>query len=142
MNVGNVLSEKGHAVISVEETVMLQQAAAVLDTHGIGAVVVVDHRGKAIAVLSERDIVREVALKGPAALPRPVSNMMTQAFVSAAPGDSLNELMFRMTDRRVRHLPVIDQDELIGIISIGDVVKAKIADAAAETDAIKGYILS
>ena len=142
MNVGNILSDKGHGVISVEETATLQQAAATLDEHGIGAVVIVDHRGKAIAVLSERDIVREVALKGEAALPRPVSNMMTQAFVSAAPEDTLDELMFRMTDRRVRHLPVIDQDELVGIISIGDVVKAKISDAAAETDAIKDYILS
>jgi CBS domain-containing protein len=142
MNVDMILSEKGGSVVTISESRTLEQAAGVLDKHGIGALVVIDSTDHPIAILSERDIVREVALNGSAALSRPVANVMTQAFATAERQDSMSTIMRRMTDRRVRHLPVMDGSELIGIISIGDVVKAKIADVEAEASAIREYISS
>jgi len=142
MNVEAVLSGKGRSVITIDEALTVQAAARVLDEHGIGAVVVVDTAERPVAILSERDIVRELALNGSAILNRPVSNIMTQAFITADLSDALDDLMVLMTDRRVRHLPVMNDGVLAGIVSIGDVVKAKISDVEAEADAIKGYILS
>lgn len=142
MTVDGILSVKGRDVVTVVETMTLQDAAGVLDSHSIGALVVTEQNGRPIAVLSERDIVREIALHGPAALARPVAQAMTQAFVTADGDDTVEDVMMRMTERRVRHLPVVLDGKLGGIISIGDVVKAKIADAEAETAAIREYILS
>jgi CBS domain-containing protein len=142
MNVDMILSEKGGAVVSISESQTLEQAARVLDKHGIGALVILDTTKRPTAILSERDIVREVALNGSAALARPVANVMTQAFATAERQESIPTIMRRMTDRRVRHLPVMDGADLVGIISIGDVVKAKIADVEAEASAIREYISS
>lgn len=142
MNVAAILREKGSHVVTVRETLSVEEAAGVLDANGIGALVVTDMRGHPTAVLGERDIVREIALNGEAALTRPLANVQTQAFVTAGLDDKLSEVMIRMTDRRVRHLPVMEEERLVGIISIGDVVKAKIADIEAETAAIREYILS
>lgn len=142
MTVDGILSVKGRDVITVVETMTLQEAAGVLDSHSIGALVVTERNGRPVAVLSERDIVREIALHGAAALARPVAQAMTQAFVTADAEDSVEDVMMRMTERRVRHLPVVLEGRLGGIISIGDVVKAKIADVEAETAAIREYILS
>lgn len=142
MTVDGILSVKGRDVVTVVESLSLEEAARVLDTHGIGALVVTERNGRAVAVLSERDIVREVALHGAGALKRPVGQAMTQAFATAAPDESIGQIMMRMTERRVRHLPVLEEGNLVGIISIGDAVKAKIANVEAETAAIRDYILS
>ncbi len=142
MTVDGILSVKGRDVVTVVETMTLEEAASVLDSHSIGALVVTETSGRPIAVLSERDIVREVALHGAAALGRPVAQAMTQAFVTAGIDDSVEDVMIRMTERRVRHVPIVLDGKLGGIISIGDVVKAKIADVEAETAAIREYILS
>lgn len=142
MNVEAVLSDKGRSVITIDEGATVREAAGVLDGHGIGAVIVTDASARPVAVVSERDIVRELALNGEAVLNRPVGHIMTQAFITADLSDTLDELMVLMTDRRVRHLPVLKDGTLIGIVSIGDLVKAKISDVEAESDAIKGYILS
>ena len=142
MTVDGILSVKGRDVVTVAESMSLENAAGVLDANAIGALVVTDPEGRAVAVLSERDIVREVAMHGAGALSRPVAQAMTQAFVIGYGDDTLEQVMRLMTERRVRHLPVLKDGVLSGIISIGDVVKAKIADAEAETAAIREYILS
>jgi CBS domain-containing protein len=142
MNVAAILREKGSHVVTVRETLSLEEAAAVLDSNAIGALVVIDPHGRPTAVLGERDVVRELALNGAAALARPIAHTLTQAFVTASLEDTLAEVMVRMTERRARHLPVIDKGKLVGIVSIGDVVRFKIADIEAETAAIREYILS
>ena len=142
MIVEAILKTKGADVITISDTASLDEAARTLDAHGIGALVVLDRTDRAVAVLSERDIVREMALHGVAALGRPVSEAMTRAFVTARPDASLSELMSLMTDRRVRHVPIMDGQEMLGLISIGDLVKAKIADMEAETAALQAYIRS
>ena len=142
MNVEAILDRKGRDIVTVHEMKTVEEAARLLDSHGIGAAVIVDDYGGPVAVLSERDITREIALNGSAALGRPVAHVMTPAFVTAAMEDSLADLMVRMTDRRVRHLPVVVSGRLAGIISIGDVVKAKIETVEAESAAMLDYILS
>ena len=141
MSVEAILRSKGRAVITIGETATLEAAARLLDEHGIGALLVTDESGRLIAVLSERDIVREMALNGTAGLNRPVAQAVTQALVTARPEDRLNDLMVLMTERRVRHIPITDdQGGVAGIISIGDVVKVKIAEMEAETAALQAYI--
>ena len=142
MIVEAILRSKGDAVITLPETATLEEAARTLDAHGIGAVVVTDAAGREVAVLSERDIVRELALNGDAALARPVGQASTQAFVTAELDASVDELMVLMTERRVRHVPIMKQGRMAGLVSIGDVVKAKIADAEAEAAALQAYIRS
>ncbi|WP_370366568.1 CBS domain-containing protein [Maricaulis sp.] len=142
MHVETILKSKGRDVVTIAESADLAAAAQALDANGIGALVVNDTRGRPVAVLSERDIVRELALHGVAALTRPVSQAMTPAFVTAAPDAELNDLMVLMTDRRVRHVPIMNGGEMLGIVSIGDIVKSKIADMEAETAALQAYIVS
>jgi len=142
MRVKDILSVKGSSVVTIEDTSTLVEAAQTLDTHAIGALVVIDAMKRPVAVITERDIVRELAVNGQACLNRTVANAMTPAFVTATPDESVEIVMRRMTDRRVRHLPVIDENRLTGIVSIGDVVKSKIADAEAQTAAMREYILS
>tara|TARA_Y100000052_G_C2925675_1_gene71155 strand:- start:364 stop:792 length:429 start_codon:yes stop_codon:yes gene_type:complete len=142
MIVEAILRTKGSDVVTLRETANLGDAARTLDEHGIGAVVVVDRQARPVSVLSERDIVRETALHGAAALDRPVSEAMTSTFVTASLQTGLNELMVLMTDRRVRHVPIMEKSVMLGLVSIGDVVKAKIADMEAETAALQAYIRS
>lgn len=142
MLVEAILKTKGRDVVTISEAAKLDEAAHLLDANAIGALVVTDARHQPVAVLSERDIVREMALHGAAALTRPVSQAMTPAFVTARPDATLNELMVLMTDRRVRHVPVMDGDTMLGIVSIGDIVKSKIADMEAEAAALQAYISS
>ncbi|WP_323762823.1 CBS domain-containing protein [Maricaulis sp.] len=142
MIVDAILRGKGRDVISIRETATLEEAARLLDSHGIGALLVEDGTGRPIAILSERDLVREMALNGAACLQRPVAQALTQAFVIAGRDIDLNALMVLMTERRVRHIPILEDDQLLGIISIGDVVKAKIAEMEAETAALQAYIRS
>lgn len=142
MTVDGILNVKGRDVVTVLDTVSLEEAARVLDGNGIGALVVLDPSARPVAVLSERDIVRAVALHGQGALVRPVAQAMTQAFVTARMDETADAVLIRMTERRVRHLPVLEGDSLAGIVSIGDVVKAKIENVEAETAAIREYILS
>ena len=143
MRVEDILSVKGSSVVTIADGCPLVEAAQVLDSHAIGALVVVDNANRPVAVLTERDIVREIAVNGEASLNRSVANAATPSFVTAMPDESIESVMQRMTDRRVRHLPVLNpQGSLAGIISIGDVVKSKIADAEAQTAAMRQYIQS
>jgi len=113
--------------------------AALLHSRRVGALVVLDSE-QVVGIVSERDVVRIVAEGGGGALNRPVAECMTRDVLFAAPGETVDALLERMTDRRVRHLPVCQGDRLLGIISIGDLVKSKISEVEAEASGLKAYI--
>ena len=140
MNVAAILARKGADVITADPADTLEDAAAILTANGIGAVVILQPDGAVAGVLSERDIAAAIAQDGAAALSRRVDQVMSRDVVVCSPGDTVDSLMARMTDRRIRHLPVVEGGRLAGVVSIGDLVKQKIADAEAETEAMKAYI--
>ena len=142
MKVGAIVAEKGRAVISAPPEATIRDAAQVLDANKIGAVLIMDDDGAIRGVLSERDITREIARRGAAALDAPVTTAMTGDVVTVGPELSVDEAMRLMSGRRFRHLPVVDAGQLCGIVSIGDVVQRKIAQAEAEAAAMKEYIHS
>ena len=107
----------------------------------MGAFIVTDVTGRVAGIVSERDIIRAIAQVGAEALDKPVSNFMTKDVISAQLGQSINTLLECMTDRRIRHLPVMEGARLVGIVSIGDLVKSKIAQAEHEAETLKNYIL-
>lgn len=100
----------------------------------------VDHAGAIAGVISERDIVREIARRGCGILTQPVATAMTRNVVTAAPSDTVDDALARMTDRRIRHLPVVVDGQLKGMVSIGDLVKIKISAVQAEAEALRSYI--
>jgi len=140
MNAASIIQGKGDNVFGVPSTANLQEAAQMLDEKRIGAVVVRDADGQVCGVLSERDIARQVARKGAAALTGPVTDCMSSKVITAHPHATLDDLLGIMTDRRIRHLPIVEDDTLKGMISIGDVVKHKINEAEAEATAMHNYI--
>ncbi|MEN8723227.1 MAG: CBS domain-containing protein [Alphaproteobacteria bacterium] len=140
MNVAGILKEKGSDVLTVAADVSVADAAKSLTDRKIGAVVVAGADGGVGGILSERDIVRGVAAHGAGVLTQPVSSLMTAEVVTCSLEDTVDELMDLMTGRRIRHIPVIDDGALKGIISIGDVVKTRIAETEAEANALKEYI--
>ena len=105
----------------------------------VGALVVLDAE-RVAGIVSERDVVRGLAEGGAAALGKPVSSIMTKDVLFAQPGETVDSLLSRMSDRRIRHLPVCQKDRLVGIVSIGDLVKSKISEVEAEADGLKAYI--
>lgn len=141
MTLDQILTDKGREVSTIDAGQTLQAAAQALDTRKIGAVVAMHGDGRLAGVLSERDIARHVARRGAEALKMRVDEAMTRDVITAAPGETVDEALARMTDRRIRHLPVWDpRYGLAGIVSIGDLVKWKIAEAEAEAEAMKNYI--
>ena len=141
MNVQSIIGTKGNDVATIRQASTLTDALAALAEHGIGALVV-SGDGRAIeGIVSERDIVRAAARTGAAALDASVGSVMSTDVITCALGDGVDRLMGLMTDRRIRHLPVVDDDgHLIGIISIGDVVKARLAELEQENAALSQYI--
>lgn len=139
MLVSQILKAKGANVFTASPNETVAAAAAFLHTRRVGAVVVTDG-DRVVGILSERDIVRIVAEEGAPALTKTVSACMTADVVFADPGETVQMLLERMTDRRVRHLPVCKDDRLVGIVSIGDLVKSKIAETEAEAEGLKAYI--
>lgn len=140
MNVAGILAQKGAHVITVPPTASLTEACDVLTEHRIGAVVVAGPDGKAVGVFSERDVVRAISRDGAGVLDQPVSSVMTRALITASSTTSINSLMELMTEKRVRHIIIMDEGRLAGFVSIGDVVKRKIESAEAEAGALKAYI--
>ncbi|WP_293899756.1 CBS domain-containing protein [Phenylobacterium sp.] len=139
MLVSQILKTKGDAVFTIKPGETVGAVAELLHSKGVGAFVVLE-ADRVAGILSERDIVRAVATGGAAALKRPVSDFMTAKVVVADPGETIDSLLTRMTDRRIRHLPVCKNDRLVGIVSIGDLVKWKISEVEAEADGLKAYI--
>lgn len=140
MLVTEILKQKGDLVFSCSPQETMGQAASLLQSRGIGAMVVLDAKENVAGIISERDIVRAVAQSGAASLTAPVASFMSTGIVYAEPHEALDVLMSRMTDRRIRHLPVCKDGKLVGVVSIGDLVKAKIAETVAEAEGLKAYI--
>jgi CBS domain-containing protein len=135
-----ILRDKGGQVYSVAESATLKEAAELLDARKVGAMVILNEGGQLIGVISERDIIRAVARAGAPALKSTVAESMTRSVVTARPSETIEAAMERMTDRRIRHLPVVESGRLTGVVSIGDLVKWRIAEATAEVAAIRSYI--
>ncbi|MEL7039872.1 MAG: CBS domain-containing protein [Pseudomonadota bacterium] len=142
MLIDTILRDKGNGVETIPDTATLAEAAKRLDQKRIGAIVAVNAQGDVIGVLSERDIVRRFARNGKKTLTMAVSDAMTRSVITAAPTEDVDTCLGRMTDRRVRHLPVVANGKLLGIISIGDLVKYKIDAVLAEAEAMEAYIRS
>ena len=140
MNIAAILRLKGREVATVHPQVMLETAAKMLTEHGIGSLVVVDFGDQPVGILSERDIVRAVAQGGAGALTRSVESAMSRPIVTCRESDTIDEAMAQMTARRFRHLPVFEDGKLVGIVSIGDVVKHRIAETEMEAAAMRAYI--
>src|SRR5690554_3507139 len=140
MNVAAILKHKGRDVATIPPTLTLVEAARRLTQRRIGALVVVDEDGGIAGILSERDIVRALAEEGTKCLDRPVAETMTREVVTCHESDTLDELMSMMTTRRFRHMPVLAGGDLVGIVSIGDVVKHHVAEIEMEATAMRAYI--
>jgi CBS domain-containing protein len=140
MNVAAILRQKGRAVTTAAPTTTLLEIAAKLAAKRIGAIVVVGPQGEVAGIISERDIIRALAAYGPECLTSSVAEAMTKDVVTCQETDTLDELMAMMTARRFRHLPVLTDGALVGIISIGDVVKHHVAEVEMEATAMRDYI--
>jgi CBS domain-containing protein len=139
MTVHDILQTKGAQVVSVAPGDTVGNVARVLNDRRIGAVLVRED-GKVVGVFSERDVVRGLARYGAQALDRLVSDLMTHDVVTCKPNDTVHDVMERMTARRIRHLPVLENGQLKGIVSIGDLVKARIEEAEREAQDLREYI--
>ena len=140
MFVSDILSQKGGLVFTVTPGTTLDQIAHQLSTRRIGSVLVMAESDKVAGIVSERDIVRAMASHGAGARALEAREVMTRDVTTCHPDDSIEQVMEMMTQGRFRHLPVVDHDELIGLISIGDVVKARLEETRHETEALKAYI--
>ncbi len=145
MNVKTILAAKasgalGGDVISVEPTADLATAARLLGAYRIGAVVIRGAGGRLAGILSERDIVRAISEHGANALVLPVGQVMTRNVATCGEDDSIASIMERMTEGKFRHMPVLSKGELIGLVSIGDVVKQRVEEIEQESEAMRDYI--
>ncbi len=139
MNVRHILEQKGQEVVTISVRHTLAEATRLLAERRIGAVVVAGPAGEVLGILSERDIVRALA-RGAEALQAPVADHMTEKVITCTPETAVPDLMEEMTRGRFRHLPVVVGGRLVGIVSIGDVVKHRLAEIEAETNAMREYI--
>ena len=140
MKIESILATKSSNVITVGPDQSLRKAVNLLAEHNIGALIVVDEAGRPVGIISERDIIRESA-QTEAALGQTVSRVMTEDLITASPEDDLETVLQTMTARRFRHLPIMDQDRLIGVISIGDVVKAQLDKYQGEVDTLQAQVI-
>jgi len=134
------MRSKGTAVATVTATTTVTGLLAELAVHNIGAMVVVGADGMPVGIVSERDVVRWLHQQGADVLRRPVAEIMSDVAVTCAPDDPVDDLAALMTDYRVRHVPVLDGGRLAGIVSIGDVVKRRMEELAAERQHLRAYI--
>lgn len=142
MQVETILQSKGALVHTVPSGAPIAEAVRLLNAHRIGAVVVVTDGGAVAGILSERDIVRNLGDDPGKLLSRPVSDIMTTRVITCGRDVGVSELMEQMTRFRIRHIPIVEAGELVGIVSIGDVVKRKIEETEQEAAALKEYIAS
>ena len=140
MNVATILKFKGDGgVVTTTASKSLLDIAKLLGHRGIGCIVVVGDDDKIAGIVSERDLMRAIGQGGPEVLKEPVSNFMNKTVVTAREADTINRLMAEMTTRRFRHMPVVERDRLIGLVSIGDLVKIQIAEIEMEAAATREY---
>jgi len=140
MKIVSVLATKSSDVITVRPDQSLREAVDLLAEHNIGALIVVDEPGRPIGIISERDIIREAA-RTETLLGQPVRRVMTKDLITASPEDDLETVLQTMTAKHFRHLPIVDRGRLIGVISIGDVVKAQLDKYQGEVDTLQTQII-
>jgi CBS domain-containing protein len=139
MNIAQILKSKGRAVATAPPDATLSEIIAKLAQKKIGAVVIVGDNGEVVGILSERDIIRQLGEHGAAALKDPASKSMTSSVISCQETSTLEEMMELMTQGRFRHVPVIEDGSLVGIVSIGDIVKHHVAEVEMEVTAMREY---
>ena len=142
MKLAELLHSKNHELYRIKASDCIADAAIVLTEHKIGALLVEDENGAIIGILSERDIVGGMGPHGADLHDVEVAELMTRDVIHCTPQDTVNEALAMMTDRRIRHLPVFEGDQLVGLISIGDLVKCRIMEVQAEAEAMRSYIAS
>jgi CBS domain-containing protein len=142
MQVENILQSKGVTVHTVTTHAPIAEAVGILNKHRIGAVVVVTDSDEVAGILSERDVVRHLGDDPATLMKRAVSEIMTSKVVTCGRATSVSDLMEQMTRFRIRHIPIVEDGRLVGIVSIGDVVKRKIEETEQEALALKEYIAS
>ena len=143
MALEKILRIKGSVeILKISVSDSIAEAATKLTENKIGALLVEDASGDIVGILSERDIVGAMGTHGADLHDVPVSELMTVNLIRCKPGNSINEAMAMMTDRHIRHLPIFDGEELVGFISLGDLVKSRISEVQAEADAMRQYIAS
>jgi CBS domain-containing protein len=139
MRIADVLRNKGAAVTTINPEATVRELLAGLAEQNIGAMVVVGDEG-VVGIVSERDVVRQLHVHGPSVLSRPISKIMTSAVATCKKADTVDDISVLMTENRVRHVPVLDGKKLIGIVSIGDVVKTRMGELEAEQQQLQSYI--
>ena len=142
MFVSDILAQKGGLVFTVTPGTSVAQLSQQLSTRRIGSVLVLDGEGSVAGIVSERDLVRALASHGAKAMELEARQVMTRDVVTCDPDDSIDQVMQTMTSGRFRHLPVVRHGELLGLVSIGDVVKARLEETKYETEALKAYIVA
>jgi CBS domain-containing protein len=140
MTVNAILSAKGGDLISIEPTATLDSAVKTLAKYKIGALLVLGPDRRVIGILSERDIIRVLAEQGAEVLSKPLAQVMTRKVVTCGPNETVGTIMERMTNGKFRHVPVVEGDQLVGLISIGDVVKHRLHEMEKESAALRDYI--
>jgi CBS domain-containing protein len=142
MQVSDILETKGDRVVSIDTSATVSAVASTLNRERIGAVLVKEEGGGLAGIISERDIVRSLTAHGPAALDRPASDFMTQSLVTCAPDSSTEDVMTQMLESQIRHLPVVRDGALVGIISVSDVVKAVLSELRWMTKVLQDQVVA
>lgn len=142
MKLAELLRGKSQEIVKIKTSQSIADAAVALTENKIGALLVEDDDGNIVGILSERDIVGGMAPHGADLHDVAVGELMTRDIIHCSPQDTVHEAMAMMTDRRIRHLPVFDNDQLVGFISIGDLVKCRIMEVQSEAEAMRAYIAS
>jgi CBS domain-containing protein len=132
MRVSEILSKKSNVVVSLPPTASPLQAAALIKQETVGAVLIRDNRGRVLGILSERDLAVAIADLGPDIFSYAVSDLMSTGVATAKPTDSVRDVMRIMTERRARHMPVVEGDRVVGVVSIGDILKSRLAEQTQE----------
>lgn len=142
MLVTQIFKRKGERIVTVRPGITISEAVETLKRERIGAVMVVDDAGALAGILSERDVVRAMPEHGPELFALKVEQLMTRDVVTCGTGERVHDIMAKMTEGHFRHMPVVEDDRLVGIISIGDVVKSRLEELEAETSQLRDYIAS
>jgi CBS domain-containing protein len=142
MNIAQILKAKGRAVATARPDAKLLEIVNKLAQKKIGAIVIVGDNGEVVGIISERDVIRRLGERGEHALQEPVTQSMTTSVISCTETSTLDELMELMTQGRFRHVPVLEDGALVGIVSIGDIVKHHIAEVEMEVTAMRGYFVT
>jgi len=140
MTVKAILDAKGRQITTIDPTATLETAIGVLAKHRIGALVVLGADQRVIGIVSERDVVRSLAEQGGAAVKKPLSQVMTRKVTTCSEADTVSAIMEQMTAGKFRHIPVLENERLVGIVSIGDVVKYRLGEMERDAEALRDYI--